>query len=76
MIGLFRNFFTPKYTISLLNSKWSTIERNLKMTIVPRKDEFVYLGDKYYRVITVVHTNNKFQDIFVIVEEMSTKLEI
>ena len=61
--------FKPKYTVSLLNSKWEPLKRNLKISIIPRRDEFIYFNDKYYIVLNVVHTLNKTHDIFVIIEE-------
>jgi len=63
--------FKSKYTISFLNCKWTPLKRNLKITVIPRIDEFIYLEGKYYRVINVVHMMNKNQDIFIIIDEFS-----
>lgn len=60
-----------KYTVSILNSKWHPIKRNVEMVIIPRRDEYIYLNEQYYQVLNVVHTLNEKQDIFVIVEEVS-----
>ena len=59
-----------KYTVSILNSKWQPIKRNVEMIIIPRRDEYVYMNDQYYEVLNVVHMLNEKQDIFVIVKEM------
>ncbi len=59
-----------KYTVSILNSKWHPIKRNVEMVIIPRRDEYVYMNDQYYEVLNVVHMLNEKQDIFVIVNEM------
>ena len=59
-----------KYTVSILNSKWHPIKRNVEMIIIPRRDEYVYMNDQYYEVLNVVHMINEKQDIFVIVNEM------
>lgn len=59
-----------KYTVSILNSKWQPIKRNVEMIIIPRRDEYVYMNEQYYEVLNVVHTLNEKQDIFVIVNEM------
>jgi len=59
-----------KYTVSILNSKWHPIKRNVEMIIIPRRDEYVYMNDQYYEVLNVVHMLNEKQDIFVIVNEM------
>ena len=59
-----------KYTVSILNSKWVPIKRNIEMVIIPRKDEFIYMDDQYWEVINVVHMINEKQDIFVIVKEL------
>ena len=59
-----------KYTVSILNSKWKSIKRNVNIVIIPRRDEYIYLDKEYYLVLNVVHMLNEQQDIFVIVDEM------
>lgn len=59
-----------KYTVTILNSKWNPIKRNVEIFIIPRRDEYVYMNDQYYEVLNVVHMLNEKQDIFVIVNEM------
>jgi hypothetical protein len=60
----------------LLNSKWEIVKRNVNFTIIPRKDEYVYLDEQYYEVVNVVHMLNKKQDIFVIINEVENKIQI
>ena len=67
--------FKTKYTISLIDSKWTPLKRNIKFTVLPRKDEFVYFESKYYVVLNVIHTLNDIQHIFVIVEESTLQPE-
>ena len=59
-----------KYTVSILNSKWHPIKRNLDMVIIPRRDEYIYLNEQYYQVLNIVHTLNEKQDVFIIVNEV------
>jgi hypothetical protein len=61
--------FKRKYNTSLLDSKWNPIKRNLKLSIIPRINEYIYYEDKYYMVLNVVHQLNDKHDIFIIVEE-------
>jgi len=68
--------FSRKYNISLLDSKWNPIKRNMKFSFVPRRDEFIYLVDRYYQVLNVVHDIQKKHEIFVIVEELKTNNDI
>lgn len=63
-----------KYTVSILNSKWHPIKRNVEMVIIPRRDEFIYFENQYYEVLNIVHMMNEKQDIFVIVNEMMKTL--
>ena len=63
--------FERKYTISILNSKWEEIKRNIKIDVIPRRDEFIYLDDQYYEVLNIVHTLDEKQDIFVIINELA-----
>jgi len=63
--------FERKYTISILNSKWEEIKRNIKIDVIPRRDEFIYLDNQYYEVLNIVHTLDEKQDIFVIINELA-----
>ena len=65
--------FRTKYTVSILNSKWVPLKRDLKLSIIPRKDEYIYLNDQYHEVVNVVHMLNEKQDIFVVINEMPFK---
>lgn len=68
--------FKPKYTISILDSKWQPIKRNLKLSIIPRMNEYIFLNDQYHKVINVVHTFNKTQDVFLIIEEIVQEISV
>jgi len=65
--------FRKKYTVTLLNSKWEILKRNLPFEIIPRKDEFIWLDDQYFEVINLVHQIDKKQSIFVIVNPLTNK---
>ena len=62
--------FRTKYTVSILNSKWEPIKRNLKFSIIPRKNEFIFLNNQYHEVLNVIHMLNDKQDIFIIINEL------
>jgi len=64
--------FRTKYTISILDSKWLPIKRGIKLPIIPRANEFIFIDDEYYQVSNVVHSLNKKQDIFIIVEKFGS----
>ena len=61
--------FKKKYTISILDSKWVPIKRNVKMEVVPRRDEYIWFDEKYYIVLNVVHSITDKLEVFVVVEE-------
>jgi len=61
--------FKTKYKVSILNSKWEPIEIKLKLSVIPRRDEYVYLNDQYYQVLNVVHKLNEKQDIFIVIND-------
>jgi hypothetical protein len=67
--------FKNKYKISILDSKWQPIKRNLKVEVIPRVNEYLYMDEKYHKVINVIHTMDKKQDIFVIIEELTTQYD-
>jgi hypothetical protein len=68
--------FKPKYTITLINSKWEVIERNANISLLPRSGEYLFHNKQYYEVINVVHMLNKVQDIFVIIEPLSVNFSL
>lgn len=61
--------FKKKYNISILDSKWIPIKRNVKMEVVPRRDEYIWFEEKYYIVLNVVHSITDKLEVFVVVEE-------
>jgi hypothetical protein len=61
--------FKRKYKVSMLDSKWNPIKRNVKLDIIPKSDEYIWDSAKYYRVINVVHSIDKNHEIFIILEE-------
>lgn len=62
--------FRTKYNITLLDSKWNPIKNKVKFITIPRRDEFIYLVDRYYQVINVVHNIIDKHNIIVIIEEL------
>ena len=65
--------FGKKYTVTLLNSKWEVVKRNLPFEVIPRKDEFIWFEEQYFEVVNVVHQIDKQQSIFVIVNQLTNK---
>ena len=68
--------FKSKYTITLINSKWEVIDRNVNISILPRSNEYLFHNKQYYEVLNVVHMLNKVQDIFVIIEPLSINFSL
>ena len=68
--------FKTKYTITLINSKWEVIDRNVNISILPRSNEYLFHNKQYYEVINVVHMLNKVQDIFVIIEPLTPNFSL
>lgn len=68
--------FNSKYNITLLDSKWNLIKNDVKITSIPRKGEFIYLIDRYYNVINIVHNINKKYNTIVIIEELNKENDI
>lgn len=65
-----------KYNITLLDSKWNPIKNSIKFIAIPRRDEFIYLVDRYYQVINVVHNMDKKHNIIVIIEELTQQKSV
>jgi len=66
--------FKTKYTVTLLDSKWNRIGKNISMSIIPRRDEYIFLDDQYYEVLNVIHMFGKRQDIFVVINAIPNKI--
>ena len=61
--------FKTKYKVTLLDSKWNAVKTNVKLTVLPRRDEYVFFDGLYYLVLNVVHTLDGQQGVFVIIDE-------
>ncbi len=61
--------FSRKYNVTILNSKWEFIKKNIKLNIVPRKGEYLFIENQYYEIMIIVHNIiDEKQGIFLIVE--------
>jgi len=67
-----KNLFKKKYTVNILDSKWQVISEDVKLEKIPRQDEYIWSGTRYYQVINIVHIFNKKQQILIIVEELTS----
>jgi hypothetical protein len=65
--------FTRKYKATLMYSKWEVLKKDLKFTIIPKKNEYIFFDGAYYLVVSVIHVMNKNQLIYIIVEEQENK---
>ena len=59
--------FNRKYTITILDSKWKVIKNKLKFDIIPRKDEYLFIENQYYEILSIVHNIDKKIGVFLIV---------
>lgn len=68
-MGIFNIF--KKYRVSFLDEKWKMMKEDVKLDIIPRIHEIIYIVDesKYYRVVNIVHNFTKKQEIYVVIEE-------
>lgn len=67
--------FNKKYTVSVLDCKWQVLKRNLKLVVIPRRDEYLFFDGSYYEVVNVIHMLNKNQDIFIVVSETQNQIK-
>jgi hypothetical protein len=66
--------FSKKYTVTLLDSKWQVLGNKIKLDAIPRKDEFIWHSGLYHRVFNVVHSTEKKQGIYIILEPVGEKI--
>ena len=67
-------FFSKKYTVTFLNSKWEIVKSNVKLVSIPNRNEYIYMDNRYYDVLNVVHTIDKNHKILIIIEESKVKI--
>jgi hypothetical protein len=67
--------FRTKYKVTLIDSKWNVVKNNVKVSVLPRRDEYVFFDGLYYLVLNVVHTLDSQQGIFVIINETPHQLK-
>lgn len=68
--------FEKKYNVSIIDGKWLPIKRSVKLSCIPRIDEFIYLNETYYRVVSVIHQLVEKHEIIIVVELLSEKPKI
>jgi len=62
--------FKKYHTVTILDSKWKPILTNVKLTVIPRANEYIYLNNQYYQVMNIIHTIDKKQGIFIVIGEI------
>jgi len=67
--------FKSKYKVILIDSKWSVVKNNIKLSVLPRRDEYVFFDGLYYLVLNVVHVLDGKQGVFVIINETPYQLK-
>jgi hypothetical protein len=69
-------FFDKKYTVTFLNSKWEIVKSNIKLISIPQRNEYIYINNKYYDVINVIHSIDKTHKIHIVIEETEEKYDL
>ena len=62
--------FKRKYSITILDENWSELKTNIRLSIVPKEGELIYMEEfnKYFNVVRVIHyLKDKTQGIFIVV---------
>ena len=67
--------FNRKYTITILDSKWKILKNKIKLDIIPRKDEYLFIDNQYYEIINIVHYFNNKVGVFLIVNPIENIFE-
>lgn len=68
--------FYKKYKVSFLDSKWQIIKNNVELFTIPKKNEYIYLNNKYYLVINIIHDLRRYHDVYVVLDEVNNELKI
>ena len=58
--------FKKKFKVSILDEKWTEIQRNLSLGFIPRIDEFILIGEIYFMVINIIYRLEPNKEIFVV----------
>ncbi len=65
--------FKKKFKVSILDEKWTEIQRNLFLEFIPRIDEFILIGEVYYMVINIIYRLDSNKEIFVVVKKIDNQ---
>ena len=65
------NIFRNKYNVTLMDSKWSPIKKNVNLKRIPTVEEYVYFNEKYYKVLSVIHVINKRGGVYIVIDEFN-----
>jgi len=67
--------FRTKYKVTLIDSKWNVVKKNVKLSVLPRRDEYVFFDSLYFLVLNVVHALDGKQGVFIIINETPHQLK-
>jgi hypothetical protein len=67
--------FKTKYKVTLLNVKWDIIKKDVKLSVIPRKDEYIYLNNQYYEVLNIIHDINNKENILLVINELKENIK-
>ena len=65
--------FKKKFKVSILDEKWTEIQRNLSLGFIPRIDEFILIGEIYFMVINIIYRLEPNEEIFVVVKKIDNQ---
>lgn len=65
------NIFRNKYNVTLMDSKWSPIKKNINLKHIPNVNEYIYFNEKYYKVLSVTHVISKMGGVYIVIDEFN-----
>lgn len=65
--------FKKKFKVSILDEKWTEVQRNLSLGFIPRIDEFILIGEIYFMVINIIYRLEPNKEIFVVVKKIDNQ---
>lgn len=69
--------FKKKNNIRFIDVNWKILTNDVKMNVIPKKNELIFFNEIYYEVVNVIYDISKIekQQVIVVLTELKPKVD-
>jgi hypothetical protein len=69
--------FKKKNNIRFIDVNWKILKNDVKMNVIPKKNELIFFNEIYYEVVNVIYDISKIekQQVIVVLTELKPKVD-